>query len=190
MSATLLERPATPLASLLASEEEDHYEVVDGKLVERNMSLLSVSAGGELYRSLQSFALENGLGRAFGDGLGYRCFRDDPRKVRRPDLSFIRQSRLTREVILSNEVTIPPDLAVEVVSPNDFFCEVEAKVMEYLDAGVPLVWVLNPLSKTAHVYRNSGDWDLLKHDEVLDGEDVVPNFRCNVGELFIALPDE
>jgi Uma2 family endonuclease len=187
MSATLLERPIT-LDSLLAPQEEDHYEVVDGELVERNMSLLSVSAGGELYHRLHLFALDHGLGRAFGDGLGYRCFLEDPKKLRRPDVSFIQQDRLTRDVMLSNEVAIPPDLAVEVVSPNDFFCEVEAKVMEYLDAGVKLVWVLNPGSETAHVYRMNGDWDVLKRNDLLDGEEVVPGFTCRVADLFLELP--
>lgn len=190
MSTAVLDRPnADPEISLMQCVPE-HFEFVNGKLVELDMSVLSVSAGGELYRRLHSFALEHGLGRAFTDGLGYRCFPDDPRRVRRPDVSFIEQGRLTREVLISKEVAIPPDLVAEVVSPNDLFYEIETKVREYLDAGVRLVWVINPDSKIVQVYRADGTWSRLTPSDELSGEDVVPGFSCRVADLFVELPAE
>jgi Uma2 family endonuclease len=188
MPAVISDRPSTDLEP--SPYVPENFEFVDGELVERDMSLLSVSTGGELYHRLHRFAVEHKLGRAFTDGLGYRCFADDPRKVRRPDVSFIKQSRLTRTVVTSNEVTIPPDLVAEVVSPNDLFYEIEARVKEYLVAGVRLIWVINPDSGIVQVYRADGSWTRLTPEDDLSGEDVVEGFSCRIADLFLEIPAE
>jgi Uma2 family endonuclease len=115
-------------------------------------------------------------------------FSRDPNKVRKPDGLFIRRDRLTADLLAGSFITIPPDLVSEVVSPNDTAYEVDQKVKEYLDAGVRLVWVVNPEIRTVRVHRLDGTIaGLSEHDE-LSGEDVVPGFRCRVGELFPAPP--
>ena len=184
MSSALLERPTTHSDPFLGLDEPEHYEFVNGELVERNVSYLSSRVGSEVFRRLGNFVVENGLGEAIVDGLGYRCFGDEPRRVRRPDVSFIRQDRVTREVTTSNEVPIPPDLAVEVVSPNDLFYEIEAKVQDYLAAGVQLVWVINPDSRIVQVFRADKSWDRLTASDELSGENVIPGFSCPVADLF------
>jgi Uma2 family endonuclease len=169
---------------LLTLPDGDHYELVDGNLVERHMGAVSSWTGGILYHFLQVHCQANNLGWVWPADNGYRCFPDAPGKVRRPDVSFIRRGRLPDEQLPTGYVRIAPDLAVEVLSPNDLAYEVDGKVLEYLRAGVRLVWVVNPESRTVRIHRADGStgW-LLEHAE-LSGEAVVPGFRCAVRELF------
>jgi Uma2 family endonuclease len=81
---------------------------------------------------------------------------------------------------------IAPDLVAEVVSPNDLIYEVAARVAEYLGAGVRLVWVVNPADRTVQVHRQGGTGTILREADELAGEEVLPGFRCQVGELFLA----
>ena len=125
--------------------------------------------------------------RAAPADASYQCYPDDPRKVRRPDVSFIRADRLPAEEDREGHCRIAPDLAVEVISPNDLYTDVDEKVEEYLAAGVRQVWVLNPSTRTLRVHRCDGTQNYLREQDELTGEDVVPGFRCRVGALF-AIP--
>ena len=77
-----------------------------------------------------------------------------------------------------------PDLAVEVLSPNDLIYDVDEKIREYLDAGVKLIWIINPEQQTVTVYRADGSAARLTETDTLDGQQVVPGFSCLVGEFF------
>ena len=79
---------------------------------------------------------------------------------------------------------IPPDLAIEVVSPTDVQWRVADKAFAYLNAGTLLVWVLEPVSKTVTVYRSERDIVLYTYPDTLTGENVVPGFTCRVSQLF------
>ena len=137
-----------------------------------------------MHRLIADFAEPHGLGWAFPADCGYQCFPDAPDKVRKPDASFIQRGRLPGEQLHEGHVRIAPDLAVEVVSANDLFDEVEIKVGEYLGAGVRLVWVVNPRTRTGQVYRADGSVTRLREGDELSGEDVLPGFRCRVHDLF------
>ncbi len=139
--------------------------------------------GGQLFFYLRAFLETHPLGPSPADA-SYQCFPDDPGKVRRPDVSFIRADRLPAEEAREGHCRIAPDLAVEVISPNDLYCDVDEKVNEYLAAGVRLVWVVNPSARRVLIRRRDRTAaELLEADE-LDGEDVVPGFRCRVAALF------
>jgi Uma2 family endonuclease len=83
-------------------------------------------------------------------------------------------------------VTIPPDIAIEVTSPNDVIYELEEKVEEYLRAGVRLIWLIHPEVRVIQVIRGDGSGYRLRAGDELSGEDVVPGFRCPVASLFPA----
>ena len=100
------------------------------------------------------------------------------------DVSFIRKERLPEGLTSEGHIYVTLGLAVEVVSPNDLWYDVEAKVSEYLNAGVPLIWVIDPEGWTVHVYRGDGSVSLLREKDELSGEDVVPGFRCPVSAIF------
>jgi Uma2 family endonuclease len=78
----------------------------------------------------------------------------------------------------------PPDLAVEILSPSDASVYVQQKVRDYLEAGVRLVWLLVPQSKTATVYRADGSGRLLRERDSLEGEDILPGFSFRLSDLY------
>lgn len=183
MSAVAEKSEITP-DDLLAMPDEKDYELVDGRLVERNASVLSSWVGGEILFVLGSYLEENPAGLVFSSALGYQCFPDAPGNVRRSNGSFIRHERLPRDWQSLLFSPIPPDIAIEVISPNDLYSAVERKILEYLNVGVPLVWVINPDVRIVRVHRPDFTSAYLNENAELTGEDVLPGFTCRVGALF------
>ena len=105
--------------------------------------------------------------------------------VRLPDVAFVGKGRLPDERVTDDFSDVPPDLAVEVLSPSDRPRFVLGKVGEYLQAGVRLVWVVDPKRRRAAVYRSAADVREVLEDGVLDGEDVVPGFACPLAEILV-----
>ena len=97
-------------------------------------------------------------------------------------MAFVPTSRLDGDE--NKGFPIPPDLAIEVLSPTDAQSRVVDKAFAYLDAGTRLVWVIEPRSKTVTIYRSESDIVLLTREDTLTGEDVVPGFACPVSQLF------
>lgn len=96
-----------------------------------------------------------------------------------------RPGDLKRNKIPQGHIPIPPDLAVEVISPNDIYQDVEAKAEEYLDAGVRLVWVLNPNNRTVRVFSTENRLSIqLGPNDDLSGGSVLPGFTCRIADLF------
>jgi Uma2 family endonuclease len=175
---------------LLSIPDGDRYELVAGKLVERNVSYWSSYIAGAIHRLLSTFCLDNKRGWVSPEGTSFQCFPDDPQKVRRADVSFIRLDRMTSErATQEGHMPIAPDLAVEVVSPNDLYYQVETKTEDWLSAGVQIVWIVNPRTHTVTVRRADGSSTTLRENDDLTGENIVPGFRCQVRELFL-LPTE
>jgi Uma2 family endonuclease len=79
---------------------------------------------------------------------------------------------------------LAPDLAVEVLSPSDSPRHMLDKVGEYLQAGVRLVWLIDPAKRHAVVYRSMTTVHEIGTDGVLDGEDVLPGFRYPLAGIF------
>lgn len=105
-----------------------------------------------------------------------------PDTVRAPDVAFVRRDRVP-EPVPAAFPEFAPDLAVEVLSPDDRPGEVLAKVADWLGAGARLVWVVDPRRRLARVYRADGTQAQLGDADTLDGEDVVPGFTCPLGEV-------
>ena len=181
---TVLEALITP-EELLTMPNGDHLELVNGELREKDRGALSGWVGGEVAGQLREYSKKHG-GWAFGDGVSYRCYDDDPNRVRIPDASYIRAGRFEDDEIPIGYVLIPPDLAVEVVSPNDTYYEVEEKVDEYLAAGVQMVWVVTPGSRSVRVFQQNSESVQLGLNQELTGGDVLPGFSCRVADLFPA----
>jgi Uma2 family endonuclease len=170
---------------LLRMPDGDSFELVDGRPVEKKMGAKSDEIAGHLFAALYQFVRSNRLGHMFGAQTGYRCFPNRPRLVRKPDVSFVTRGRLSNEAAPEGDIPLSPDLAVESVSPNDTYEEVEVKVNEYLGAGVRLVWVISPTTKTILVRRPNKTCAVLDINDTLTGEDVLPGFTCPVAELFV-----
>lgn len=78
----------------------------------------------------------------------------------------------------------PPLLAVEVLSPYDKMKDIDEAIEEYLDCGVPVVWIVNPYSDTVAVHRPGQEPRFFTRSETLTGEPELPGFHCSVAELF------
>ena len=179
------------IAALLTAEEllrmpdsASGYELIAGEL--RKMSPANRThciVAGRLHSLLGQYVLQHKLGETLVAEPGFVLARD-PDTVRVPDIAFLRRERLRGAGSEEAFCTGAPDLAVEVLSPGDRPKEVAAKARIWLDAGASMVWVVNPARRAVTVYRSSTDIKTLTEKEELDGEDVVPGFRCRVGEIF------
>ncbi len=170
---------------LLWMDDGDRYELVDGKLVELHMGADSSYVGGWLYYLLLGFCGSPPRGWVLPADTSYQFLPDRPNMVRKPDVSFIRLGRLPNEQLPGGHIRLAPDFVAEVVSPNDLYYEVEEKVKEYRSAGVRLVWVVVPPTRTVLVRRLDGTAAEVGEQGELDGEDVIPGFRCRVADLFV-----
>lgn len=182
-----VERLYTP-DELLDLPDGERYELVDGHLVEPNVSTLSNWVEGRLYLQVGSFVESKGLGLSFTSSSMYRCFPHRPNLIRKPDISIIRQVRFSAADISGSYLKTAPDLAVEIVSPNDEAEDLEIKIGDYRKAGVRLIWIIFPIARTARVHRLDGTIVGVEESDDLDGEDVLPGFRCRLGDLFPTPP--
>lgn len=169
---------------LLVMPDGDQYELVDGALVERDMSGLSSWVGGETGALLRNFAKEHNSGWVFPADCTYQCFPDAPNKVRKPDVSFIKSGRLPGEAPQNGHIRIAPNLVVEVLSRHDVYEDMFERIEDFLNVGVELVWLISPRLRTVQVFRPNGSAQLLHEGDELNGEDVLPGFRCPVAALF------
>lgn len=187
MTTTIAKTRFTP-DDLLNLPDAVNYELIDGNLVERKMGTESSVIAATIITILNMFIRGKRRGFVAGADCGYQCFPDAPDKVRKPDVSFIRAGRLPNDRPPTGHTRIAPDLAVEVISPNDLATEIDEKVAEYLAAGVKLVWVVNPQMKSVRIHRPAGAKlgaisALSEHDKI-SGEDVLEGFECEVAEFF------
>jgi Uma2 family endonuclease len=123
------------------------------------------------------------LGTVYAAETGFQIA-SDPDTVRAADVAFVRRDRLAEGEDTEGYWPGAPDLAVEVVSPGDRYTDVEAKVLEWLEAGTRMVVVVNPRRRTVTVYRSLSDIMVLTENDELDGGDVVPGWRLPVREVF------
>jgi Uma2 family endonuclease len=168
---------------LLAMPDGKRYELVNGRLVERNRGAESSWVGTRLTSRLDRFCEDHNLGIVWAADNGYQCFAHAPGLVRRPDVSFVKKGRLSGDIAPKGWVKIAPDLAVEVVSPNDTAEDLEEKLDDYRTAGVPLIWVIYPELRKVRIIRLGGPVGELREHDVLSGEDVIPGFRCPLREI-------
>jgi Uma2 family endonuclease len=132
---------------------------------------------------LDRFAEEHDLGRVFSNDTGVITERD-PDTLRGADISFWSYKKLPKGPLPEGYIEIPPDLIIEVLSPDDRWSSVLAKVGEYLEAGVTVVVVLDPAEEKAHVYRGDRPGQVLSAQDELALDDVLPGFRARVETFF------
>jgi Uma2 family endonuclease len=173
---------------LLLLPDAVNYELVDGNLVERHMGSESSAIAMAIGIILGTFVKARRAGHLFTTDCGYQCFPNQPGKVRKPDISFVATGRLPAERVPQGYMTIAPDLAIEVLSPGDLAYEVDEKVAEYLAAGVKLIWIVSPKTRTVQIHRPAsatrGAISVVAESGVIDGEDILPGFSSPVAEFF------
>jgi Uma2 family endonuclease len=160
------------------------YELVKGVLI--TMSPAGFEHGditGELGSRLRAYVRARRLGTVPAAETGYRL-RINPDTVRAPDVSFVSKVRVDEAGKTKGYFPGAPDLAVEVVSPDDTAVEVKTKVNEYFEAGAKSVWIIYPETREVVVFRSARESVALSEQDTLDGGDLIPGFTCRVAELF------
>lgn len=176
--------PVTADQLLRMPDDGCRYELVAGEL--RKMTPAGWRHGAVvswLHGRLAHYIEQHDLGWGFCAETGFLLARD-PDTVRAPDFAFIDKSHLPATPPEEAFWPGPPDLAVEVLSPGDTVNEVDDKVKAWLDAGAGMVWLVNPKWQNVTIYRSETDITTLTKNDELDGQDVVPGFRCRVGDIF------
>jgi Uma2 family endonuclease len=173
--------------------DEGPFEIIDGeKFPLAPQAPISGDINFLLARLLADFVEEHTLGRVFVEVPFVMTDPNDPNWVtgsRVPDAMFYDKSRID-ELAKSDPdwrlkpIPLPPDLAVEVISPSDRFSAVSKKIDGYLSDGVRLVWVVDPTPEEVIIYRPGSQPIRLGRDDTLSGDDVVANFAISVARLF------
>jgi len=162
----------------------ERYELVRGEVI-----ILSPAGfeHGEISANISAilhhFVKKNRHGVVTGAETGF-ILAHNPDTVRGADAAFVSAERVAQQKNREKFFDGPPDLAVEVVSPNDKDVEVEEKILEYLQAGTRLLWIVYPRTKSIYVYRSLKNVQILTHEDVLDGYDVLPGFSIPIREIF------
>lgn len=164
------------------AKENRLCELVDGVLVEKVMAYYESRVAGLMFKYLEDFQEEHDLGIVAGaDGM----MRLAPGLVRIPDVSFVSWQRLPlRRVPREPIANLAPDLAVEVLSKGNTLKEMARKLQEYFDAGVRLVWFIDPKARTVEVFTSPGESTLLRERQTLKGGGVLPGFSLPLKKLF------
>jgi Uma2 family endonuclease len=169
------------------NQEDRLYELVDGVLVEKAMGYAEGAIAAVLIRVLGNWVFERDLGIIAGADSTMRLMQG---LVRLPDLSFISWKRLGKHEYPSEPIPeLAPELAVEVLSIGNTPGEMRRKLQEYFLAGVDLVWLINPDTRTVDVVTARDQVRRrLDEDQVLDGGTVLPGFTLPVKDIFVHVP--
>lgn len=160
-------------------------ELVDGVLVEKAMGYSDSILAGLIIRLLGNYVGPRNLGYVSGaDGM-MRLF---PGLIRMPDVAFASWACFPDGILPEEPAPdLAPDLAIEVLSRGNTPREMERKRREYFDAGVQLVWMVDPRARTVTVFSSPDAFVELAADQKLDGGDVLPGFTLALPELFAEL---
>ena len=164
-------------------DHEDRLcELIDGVLVEKAMGFQESQIAVILIRLVGDFVAKHDLGVLTGEAGMVRLLGD---QVRMPDVAFVSWERFEAaetEGVAAPEVV--PDLAVEVLSPSNSPGEMSRKLQEYFQAGVRLVWYIDPATRNVTVYTSASRSKTVPQSGTLDGGKVLPGFKIAVSELF------
>jgi Uma2 family endonuclease len=184
MTTALLPPPAA-VAPPLARDDEPLFEIIDGRRVELPpMSAYAARIAFRLGRRLGDYGEQRELGEAAVETLFHLALPVD--RNRRPDVAFVSYERWPRGRPMpeaGNAWDVVPDVAIEVVSPNDLAEDVMEKLDEYFRAGVRLAWVIYPRTRIVLVFEALNRVRALTRSDELDGGEVLPGFRLPLADL-------
>lgn len=167
-------------------EYEEHYEILDGQRVDLPpMSAYATIVSSRLFLKLGGFAATMNLAEVVSETLFRLPLKQN--RNRRPDVAVVTYERWPKDrpiPVTDNAWDVVPDLAVEVLSPDDLAEEIMQRLREYFQAGVRLVWVVYPQARLVYVYESLTQLYGRTNTDELDGGSVLPGLRLPVADLF------
>ena len=176
-------RQFTP-EDLLDLSGDKLYELVDGQLVENQISFLAGACTAEITYFLKDHLRHTPAGWLVSE-VTFQCFPHNPDMVRRPDIAFISAGRAA-SVPDEGHVRVAPDIAIEIISPGDKINDFEDKLADYRSAGIKLVWEVNPTFRYVRIHHPDRTTMLLEENDTLTGESILPGFSVKVADLMPA----
>jgi Uma2 family endonuclease len=172
-------------AQLEALPSDDfRYELIRGELFQMSPAGREHGKIALIFaRHFSTFIELHDLGEVYMAETGF-ILRRNPDTVRAPDCAFVATERLAEIEGVKGYIPIAPDLAVEVISPNDRYSEVDRKVQDWLAFGVRTVVVINPRTQLTTVYHPNCEPVILNRDETLELPEVAPGWSFALRELF------
>jgi Uma2 family endonuclease len=180
MQSDLAQKVWTDEALMALPDDGRKYELVGGELVVSPTGFEHGYISLRLSTALMDFVLPRRLGAGADSSTGFRMKSGN---VLSPDISFVRKERLGKP-ITKKFFEGAPDLAVEVLSPDDSSKRVREKLAEYFANGTSLAWVVNPANRTVRVYHSPTDSKLLRTGYSLEGGELLPGFSLPLAQLF------
>ena len=157
-------------------------ELVDGVRVEKVMGHQESRLAFRLGHALQSYLEVHDLGILSGADGPHQILFD---QVRFPDVAYIAYDRIPEGADPSTPVPDwIPTIAVEVLSRSNTKAEMTRKLRDYFEAGVELVWYVDPSDRTVRVYHSPEAVTTLTEADDLDGEQLLPGFRLSIRDWF------
>jgi|SRR5437867_9589215 len=173
--------PATLEDLMQMPEDGRKYELVDGEIIASPTGVYHSAVSSKIIHLLMAFLEKAPMGIVMTPDVGIYL---PGGNLRSPDVSFVRAEKLPGGVPPRGFGDFVPDLAVEVLSPSDAQREVADKIGEYLQCGVPIVWLVDPDSKSVTVFRSLTDVRRLESSDTISAEPVLPGFSCRVSQFF------
>lgn len=105
---------------------------------------------------------------------------------RSPDVSWLNNEKWGRLSPSERQKfsRVVPDFVIELRSPTDYLGDIQNKMAEYIENGVSLGWLIDPINRQVHIYRANGEIDILENPEKVSGEDVLKGFELKVREIW------
>ena len=178
-----MERPG--LTPVEPEEPEGHYEIIDGRRVELPpMGAREAYIASRLGLLIGAHAEVQGLGNVLIETL--YALAPGRQLQRKPDVSFVSYARWPkgRQPPRGNAWRLVPELAVEVVSPNDPAVDLVARIRDFFLKGVLQVWVVFPDEWSIYVYDSPRSIRVLDRADTLDGGAILPGFRLALADFF------
>lgn len=173
------------LEQLCADNPEARFETTKhGKLIV--MPPTGSESGrknGRLFFQVELWNTRKKLGVTFDSSTGFKLSNG---ATKSPDVSWIKKERWQAipKALQRKFAPIDPDFVIELMSPTDDLDELKQKMVEYMDCGVKLGWLINPDDKQVVLYRNGQNNKVLNNPNVLSGENVLPGLTVELSEIF------
>ncbi len=188
----MIETPSAPAQKVWTEAEIEalpddgcRHEVVNGRLVmSPKNNPYHDDIGADLLMELRRFAKDHKLGTVWDSSTGLWMY---SRNCRAPDISFIRKERLISLGFKRRSTKFfpgAPDLAVEVLSPNNTRAEIDERVREFFSSGTQITWIINPATESVEICHAPDKRQLRGPGGFLEGEHLLPGFRYAIADLF------